>query len=79
MLRFTTLKEKMMSEQFTLDSTISISGTAKLLGVSRQNISQRVKRGSIPSGIVNGIPRVPEDWVYQTLAMRNRDKNQNEG
>ena len=46
---------------------------AKALGVSRQNIQQRVKRGSIPSNRdEKGQPGIPKAWLEQTLAMRNR-------
>ena len=46
---------------------------AKVLGVSRQNIQQRVKRGSIPCNRdEKGVPGIPKAWLETTLALRNR-------
>jgi hypothetical protein len=46
---------------------------AKELGVSRQNVQQRVKRGSIPSNRdPKGSPGIPKDWLFTTLALRSR-------
>ena len=55
------------------DIHLTQAAVAKELGVSRQNIQQRIKRGSIPSNRdARGIPGIPRPWLEQTLAMRNR-------
>ena len=56
------------------------SHVAKELGVSRQNVQQRVKRGSIPSNRDSkGAPGIPKDWLFTTLALRNRRKEATDG
>lgn len=53
---------------------VSLSVVARELGVSRQNIHQRGKRGSIPIEVdEHGKPGVPKEWLEETLRMRARD------
>ena len=55
------------------DMHLTQAAVAKALGVSRQNIQQRIKRGSIPSSRdERGVPGIPRPWLEDTLAMRSR-------
>lgn len=57
------------------DQHFTQADVARLLGVSRQNIQQRVKRGSIPSSRDSGgLLGIPKDWFFTTVALRNRTK-----
>jgi hypothetical protein len=55
------------------DDHVSLSHVARKLGSSRQNVQQRVNRGSIPSARdTNGKIGVPIEWLNETLLMRER-------
>lgn len=56
------------------ETHLSISEAAVALGTSRQNVFNQVKRGTIPSERCGAIRGIPEAWVEETLALRNRDK-----
>jgi transcriptional regulator len=63
----------MMPNEFW-EHNFSISDVARMLGTTRQNISQRVFRKSIPCNIEGSLKGIPEKWVLETIAMRERDK-----
>ncbi len=47
---------------------------ARILGFSRQNVHTRIKKGTIPVDYEGDEFGVPEQWVMDNLAKRNRDK-----
>lgn len=54
---------------------LSLSEAARRLGVSRQNIHQRVGRGSVPSAVdATGARGVPLSFIEDELSKRGGDE-----
>lgn len=61
----------MVVDQFW-NTHLTMSEAARKLGCSRQNIKQRVSRGSIPSAShpMTGIPGIPIQYVQDEIQMK---------